>query len=621
MIARHAVTCLLVPLLLVCVVSSSLAQGRGLGHRPPTPEEQAYIDAVYTRVTHIAPNDLARARAQAEAKAARLHRGTPPASASLPAAVDNSTLQYFPPIGNQGGQGSCTCWAGCYYYNTFTQAADENRDVSTWDPDHTCSPAFMYPLVNGGGDNGANTQYVVARLSDIGCSNWTLKPYSQSDWTTWPSEAAWVQALENRTQTPHVIDGSTPSGLDTIKQHLANGNLAATDSAVFRTWYWYYPADGTGVNNGVYYYPDGPPEGGHAVTIVGYSDSKSYVDHRDGQTHYGAFLMANSWGNIWGVRNSTGLGSKGFFWVAYSMFLESTFGPYAYYNDDRDNYRPRLYAVAGINHSQRGYVYLGSSTAVPTCWDSYAPIYFDGGTALPVTDTNRIAVDMTDGIPLGPVQILGRVLVIVDPAASTDATITSADFYQDFDGDGSYDVVSSTDPPVTIAPGVCYYAEAMLNVLEPALQPDVLLEVHPDERAQGRAAGPGGASLGGPYWVDPINTARGSYWWKEYRFAASGVLWVQVCAQNWTGTQNGDGDDDNTKVAVNGVALADYDGIQSGAPGGWQWIGATEAGQRWTLRFLYLGQGGLQRVEIAADQAPVLWWVKVTDLEPQVIEP
>ncbi len=151
--------------------------------------------------------------------------------------------------------------------------------------------------------------------------------------------------------------------------------------------------------------------------------------------------------------------------------------------------------------------------------------------------------------------------------------------------------------------------------------PKAVLEVHPNERAPGRTIGAGGASLGGPYWVDPINKLVAGYWWQEYRFAASGVLSVQVCAQNWAATQNGDGDDDNTKVAINGVALADYDGIQNGPPGGWQWIGATEQGQRWTLRFLALGAPGMQSVKIAADQAPVLWWVKVTDLEAGVVAP
>ncbi len=153
-------------------------------------------------------------------------------------------------------------------------------------------------------------------------------------------------------------------------------------------------------------------------------------------------------------------------------------------------------------------------------------------------------------------------------------------------------------------------------------EPAVLLEVHPNERAPGSATGPGGAYLGGPFWVDPISTNRASYWWQKYRFfSSSGLLWVQVCAQNWSTAQTGDGDDDMMKVAINGVALGDYDGIQNGAAGSYQWIGDAELGQRWTLRFLALGQGGLQRLEIAADQAPVVWWIKVTDLEPYVIGP
>ncbi|NIR02473.1 MAG: hypothetical protein GTN78_20115, partial [Gemmatimonadales bacterium] len=78
-------------------------------------------------------------------------------------AADNSTLPYFPPIGDQETQSSCTAWAACYYYDTYLQAMDGGHDVSGGDPEHVCSPAFMYPLVNGGVDEGANTAYVVAR--------------------------------------------------------------------------------------------------------------------------------------------------------------------------------------------------------------------------------------------------------------------------------------------------------------------------------------------------------------------------------------------------------------------------------------------------------------------------
>jgi len=42
------------------------------------------------------------------------------------------------------------------------------------------------------------------------------------------------------------------------------------------------------------------------------------------------FLIANSEGPNWGWHNSTGSGSRGFFWIAYTMFLERQFG---YYDD------------------------------------------------------------------------------------------------------------------------------------------------------------------------------------------------------------------------------------------------------------------------------------------------
>ena len=446
-------------------VSFAQVEGRGLGDRPPTAAEQAYIDATYSQVNAVAPNSLSRARAQREAKA----RGASAMivmEAVIPAAVDNSIEIFFPPIRSQGSQGSCTAWASAYYYDTYTQAKDEGYSVSGGDNDHICSPAFIYPLINGGYDGGASTQYAVARLNDIGCCSWTLKPYSSGDYTTWPSEAAWINALQNRTQTSQYINGSNQSGVDAIKQHLANGNIAVTSFSVYQTWYNYYPADRTGYNNGVYYAPDGNYVGGHAVTLVGYDDNKSYVDHRDGQTHYGAFLLANSWSSSWGVVNSTGAGTKGFFWVAYSMFLNGAFGPWAYYNSDRAQYRPALYAVAGINHSQRGNIALQGLITDSPGWVSEFVVAYDGGSSIAITDTSRVAIDLTDGlleVPPADNLTLGVALDVAS-GASASGTITSADFFQDLDGDGAYTQVSSTDPVVTVAPGTSGYAFATLGV-------------------------------------------------------------------------------------------------------------------------------------------------------------
>jgi|GEM_PF-999319 len=148
--------------------------------------------------------------------------------------------------------------------------------------------------------------------------------------------------------------------------------------------------------------------------------------------------------------------------------------------------------------------------------------------------------------------------------------------------------------------------------------PKVLLDVHPNERAPGLHDP---HFLGGDPWTQPTSSAHSSYMWKKYEFYSDGPLWIQVCAHNMAGWQQaGHSDDDNTWVEVNGIKPTDYDGIQQGNPGGWQWRGSKEQGQRWTLRFLVPCPPGKQSLWIGADESPALWWIKVTDLEPGLIE-
>jgi len=150
--------------------------------------------------------------------------------------------------------------------------------------------------------------------------------------------------------------------------------------------------------------------------------------------------------------------------------------------------------------------------------------------------------------------------------------------------------------------------------------PEVLLEVHPNERAPGASTN---QYLGKTPWTQPTSSPAGSYWWKKYEFAAHGPLWVQICAQNWDKVQKGYADHDDTQLQfplLGPLIPIDYDGIQSGAAGSWQWAGGAESGKRTTLRFLVPCPPGKQVLWIGADESPVLWWLKVTDLEPGVVE-
>jgi hypothetical protein len=150
--------------------------------------------------------------------------------------------------------------------------------------------------------------------------------------------------------------------------------------------------------------------------------------------------------------------------------------------------------------------------------------------------------------------------------------------------------------------------------------PEVLLEVHPNERAPGSSTG---QVIGGQAWVRPAHVPGAMYWWKHHRFVGSDALWIQVCAQNWNAIQNGTGDDDNIRMRIDGFVPVDYDLIQNGPWGAYQWRGDKEHGHRWALRFLYLGPNPLpvlHALQFEADETPVVWWVKVTDLEPGVVE-
>jgi hypothetical protein len=394
---------------------------------------------------------------------------------------------YFPPIGHQE-IGDCTCWSSAYYYNTYTQARDEGRDASTGDPNVICSPRFLFALIAQGAYGAECTEHAMARLSDVGCA--PVSEHSMSAWhTEWPTEAAWVAALNNRTGTFHKIRADT--GLETIRQHIADGGCAVT-RALFHENYVSYGASaaGSGINNRVMYKGVGWNHLRHSLCICGYDDEKRYWNVDAQQWRYGAFLIANSEGPDWGWYNSTGEdggGTKGFIWVAYQMFVDGEFGRYdnddnpytdpcydnpdypeVYYHDDRPHYRPRLYACAGINHNARNLLtYSGGvgPTDAPEFTGPEAIEQTEHG-EIPIYDSRRVAVDLTDGASLIPPGTTKNVFVSLAVAASASqpATVTSVDFFCDFDGDGVRTTVpAELDSPLTVSPGTTGYVSASVS--------------------------------------------------------------------------------------------------------------------------------------------------------------
>ena len=407
------------------------------------------------------------------------------ASDERPTAVDHSTTKYFPPIGQQK-VGDCTCWSSCYYYNTYTQAKDHDEDASTGNPDVVCSPRFLFSQLCQGTGGAECTEHAMERLSVLGCATISHYPMDAS-LKAWPGEDARIAALRNRTGQIHKIRVDNAEGLETVKQHIADGGCAVT-RGLFRANYPTYgdSASGPGIDNGVMYAKVGGNWLRHSLCICGYDDELSYVDDRDGKTHSGAFLIANSEGQNWGSHNSTGTGTKGFLWVAYNMFMEGEFGlydhddnphkdfcfdnpayPTIYFHDDLPDYQPSMYAVVGINHAQRNLLSLKAGIGSVDSPDYIGLEVMEQTVAgeIALTDADRVVIDLSEGVHLiksgKPIQVFFE--LTVGDAASAEATITSTNVFYAPKGKENYFEYSSKDLSITVMPGKKGYSTVEIS--------------------------------------------------------------------------------------------------------------------------------------------------------------
>lgn len=165
---------------------NQIIDGHGTGLAPPTEEEWKILRET---MRTIDPR-------QAHMKARGL----------IPNRVDLSMEPAFPPIGNQGSQGSCVAFSTAYYVRTYQEAKEHGWNFSNifWnggskgspsgEKDHIMSPAFLYNLINSGKDEGSFYNDAIYVLSKLGCSSWKSMPYNVNDYFSWPSETAWREA-------------------------------------------------------------------------------------------------------------------------------------------------------------------------------------------------------------------------------------------------------------------------------------------------------------------------------------------------------------------------------------------------------------------------------------------
>ncbi len=252
----------------------------------------------------------------------------------LPTGIDHSRSKYFPAVGNQGIQGSCTSWMVTYYTLGYYQANETGwTQASTGNTKQLLSPAWTYNKINKGSDSGSNFYRNYKVLETIGTCTMAAMPYDDKDYISWGTEQAWREAPLYRVNS---YMQTSPKNIDVIRSWVCDGRICTISIDGHE-----YGGLGIGDNiiSSIEY---NSTSHNHANAVVGYDDLKIV----DGEI--GAFKIVNSWGDTWGVtkggrNNSGGWDGYGYYWMTYKAFAKLVRPVYTLY--DKLSYEPKLLAT------------------------------------------------------------------------------------------------------------------------------------------------------------------------------------------------------------------------------------------------------------------------------------
>ena len=348
------------------------------------------------------------------------------AALAIPAAVDNSSLQYFPPIRNQK-YGSCGQFSGVYYALTHETALVRGWNAKTGGDFYRFSPYFTYNLLNNGsGGAGTSTTKGWDIVEKHGAPRWSeFAGNTATEWCTDPVVTR--RMLDDRTESRATIGAlDTAVGLDRLKEFLNNGHVGIYSTYIF-SWQWTEVGDDPGtsaddafVGKDIVYVADGR-DGAHAMTVVGYNDEIWCDVNTNGVVdagEKGALRIANSWG--------TGWGESGFAWISYHAVTtrnasDSHNGIFRgnaveYVIPHAAPHIPRMVARITVNHTQRNQTAItrvgvgDSGSDAPSATrdtEMHTEAYTEHGQggafsysgAAPAVEDFTYHLDLTDGFP------------------------------------------------------------------------------------------------------------------------------------------------------------------------------------------------------------------------------
>jgi C1A family cysteine protease len=281
--------------------------------------------------------------------------GLEPATAS---SVDLSP--YLPPVGDQGGQGSCVAFATGYYMKT---GQEKMYDHPQWNLDllqYRFSPSFIFNQIKvfqyidpdtGRLIYGSTIPAALEILKEQGDVDVEEMPYNEYDVDTQPTvaqkEAAkpyriseYTNLWDNTVNPPYNND--TQGGINELKTALANNRPVVMWAYIYDD----FPDNG-GTPSSLFYDHPGSHEldaGRHALCICGYDDNinPSGAD----AYHRGGFKIVNSWGADW---NSP---YNGYLYLSYDFV--NRFVNEAWTTEDRTPDSPRITSLSDTIGLQPG---------------------------------------------------------------------------------------------------------------------------------------------------------------------------------------------------------------------------------------------------------------------------
>jgi C1A family cysteine protease len=193
-----------------------------------------------------------------------------------------------PPIGNQGGEGSCVAWGSTYAGRSIARKMHDGGTYAK--ATNIFSPEYVYNQIKiSNCSSGAYIYKAFDLLKSQGVCTWNDMPYSSTNGcSTKPNTTQKQKAAANKIISYARVDITVSA----IKNVLGQNKPVVIGGPVDQTYY------DLGSNQVLTNYNSATYLGGHCVCIVGYDDTKQ------------AFKFQNSWGTSWGT--------SGFGWMGYN---------------------------------------------------------------------------------------------------------------------------------------------------------------------------------------------------------------------------------------------------------------------------------------------------------------